>query len=72
MRRNAGIGAEHDGHTVCVSFGKGGLDIADTHGRLEVGKQADIIGVPGDPIADISVLEQIGFVMKGGKVYKQD
>ena len=46
------------------------LGIAETHGRLEAGKQADIIAVSGDPIADISVLEQVGFVMKGGVVYK--
>lgn len=46
------------------------LGIAETHGRLEAGKQADIIAVSGDPIADISILEQVRFVMKGGVVYK--
>ena len=46
------------------------LDIAETHGRLQVGKQADIIAVPGDPLEDISVLERVSFVMKGGEVYK--
>ncbi len=32
---------------------------------------ADIIGVHGDPLRDVSVLEQVAFVMKGGRVYKQ-
>ena len=47
------------------------LDIADTHGSLEAGKQADIIAVPGNPLDDITALERVSFVMKGGKVYKQ-
>ena len=32
---------------------------------------ADIIGVPGDPLADITVTKQVKFVMKDGKVYKR-
>jgi imidazolonepropionase-like amidohydrolase len=46
------------------------LDIGDTHGRIEAGKHADIIAVRGDPLADISLLEDVHFVMKGGQVYK--
>ena len=46
------------------------LDIADTHGSLVAGKQADIIAVPGDPLTDITTLERVNFVMKGGAVYK--
>ena len=46
------------------------LDIADTHGRLQVGKRADIIAVAGDPLEDISLLENVSFVMKGGTIYK--
>lgn len=41
-------------------------------GSLAAGKQADIIAVPGDPLADISVLERVGFVMKGGVVYRDE
>ena len=37
-------------------------------GTIEPGKFADIIAVTGDPLADISVLEKVGFVMKGGVV----
>lgn len=39
-------------------------------GTIEVGKYADIIAVSGDPLADVSVLQSVGFVMKGGVVYK--
>jgi imidazolonepropionase-like amidohydrolase len=41
-------------------------------GTIEVGKLADIIAVPGDPLKDISALEKVDFVMKGGVVYKAD
>jgi imidazolonepropionase-like amidohydrolase len=40
-------------------------------GSLEGGYFADIIAVPGDPLQDISVLQNISFVMKGGVVYKK-
>lgn len=48
------------------------LDIADQLGTLEAGKLADIIAVEGDPLKDIKVLEKVSFVMKEGKVYKND
>jgi imidazolonepropionase-like amidohydrolase len=44
----------------------------DDRGRLLPGLYADVIAVPGDPLADISVTEQVRFVMKGGQVYRQD
>lgn len=47
------------------------LDIADTHGSLVAGKQADIIAVPGNPLQNITQLQRVSFVMKGGTVYKQ-
>ncbi|MGA8762919.1 MAG: amidohydrolase family protein [Candidatus Sulfotelmatobacter sp.] len=40
-------------------------------GSIKPGKFADIIAVAGDPIADIHLLENVQFVMKDGKVYKQ-
>ncbi len=39
-------------------------------GSISVGKFADIVAVTNDPIADITSLEKIQFVMKGGEVYK--
>lgn len=44
----------------------------DKIGTLEVGKEADIIATSGDPLKDITVLERINFVMKAGKIYKND
>jgi imidazolonepropionase-like amidohydrolase len=43
----------------------------DDRGRLENGLLADIIAVPGDPSVDIGVVEDIRFVMKGGRVFYQ-
>jgi imidazolonepropionase-like amidohydrolase len=40
-------------------------------GALEAGYLADIIAVPGDPLQDVGVLQNVGFVMKGGVVYKK-
>ncbi|GAA4994488.1 amidohydrolase family protein [Yinghuangia aomiensis] len=44
------------------------LGVTD-RGRLAEGLFADIIGVPGDPTEDITLTQQVRFVMKGGKVY---
>lgn len=41
-------------------------------GSLEAGKFADIIAVEGDPLKDITVLEQVRFVMKGGTIIRND
>ena len=48
------------------------LGIGDTHGSLTVGKQADIIAVPGDPLQDITNMERVNFVMKGGAIHKHE
>ena len=37
-------------------------------GSLEPGKLADVIAVDGDPLADVSALERVVFVMKGGDI----
>jgi imidazolonepropionase-like amidohydrolase len=40
-------------------------------GSLAAGKLADIVAVPGDPLADIRVMEKPSFVMKNGVIYKE-
>jgi imidazolonepropionase-like amidohydrolase len=44
------------------------IDVAD-RGRLAEGLLADIVGVPGNPLDDITVTQNVKFVMKGGKVF---
>lgn len=48
------------------------LRISDRLGTLEPGKIADIVAVPGDPIADIRLTRSVAFVMKEGVVYKNE
>jgi imidazolonepropionase-like amidohydrolase len=47
------------------------LGQSENFGTIEVGKLADIIAVRGNPIADISELTRVSFVMKNGTIYKQ-
>ena len=44
----------------------------DRIGSLEAGKFADVVAVSGDPITDITELERVKFVMKGGHVFKNE
>jgi len=48
------------------------LGWSDRVGTLELGKWADLVAVAGDPLADIRAVERVGFVMKGGVVYKDE
>jgi imidazolonepropionase-like amidohydrolase len=41
-------------------------------GSLEVGKLADVVAVPGDPLANIRQLESVSFVMKNGVIYREN
>ena len=45
---------------------------SDRVGSVEVGKFADIVAVPGDPLQDITQLQKVGFVMKGGAVVRDE
>jgi len=40
--------------------------------NFDKGKFADIVAVSGDPLKDITELERVGFVMKGGQVIRND
>ena len=55
-----------------ATLGAAELISVDDRGRLEAGLLADIIAVPGDPLTDITVTEDVRFVMKGGQVYRND
>ena len=46
------------------------LGLGDRIGRIEPGMLADIVGVRGDPLEDVRLLEDVHFVMKEGTVYK--
>ena len=48
------------------------LGIPDQAGRIAVGMPADLIAVSGDPLGDVTVLEHVRFVMKGGVVFRAE
>jgi imidazolonepropionase-like amidohydrolase len=48
------------------------LGWSDKVGTVERGKLADLVAVPGDPLKDITATERVGFVMKGGVVYRDE
>ena len=48
------------------------LGWSDKMGTIEAGKWADLVAVSGDPLKDITELQRVKFVMKGGAVYKND
>jgi imidazolonepropionase-like amidohydrolase len=47
------------------------LGITDIAGSISKGKMADIVAVDGDPLTDIKTMQNVTFVMKEGKIYKQ-
>ena len=48
------------------------LGRSKTVGRITPGLFADLVAVPGDPLADVKAMESVGFVMKGGAVVRND
>jgi imidazolonepropionase-like amidohydrolase len=48
------------------------LGLDKSVGTLEAGKEADVVAVPGDVLADVHATEKVTFVMKGGTIYRRD
>ncbi len=48
------------------------LGSAKDTGTIEAGKFADIVAVTGDPLKDITAMEKVVFVMKGGELIKDE
>ena len=48
------------------------LGLGEELGTLEPGRRADIIAVDGDPLSDVTVLKDVDFVMRDGRVYKHE
>jgi imidazolonepropionase-like amidohydrolase len=74
--REFGLMVEWGGMTPMAALNAGTLNGAKLLGwdarvgSLAAGKLADVVAVPGDPLADIHVTERVSFVMKGGVIYK--
>jgi imidazolonepropionase-like amidohydrolase len=48
------------------------LGLAGQVGALEAGQFADVVAVEGNPLEDVTALECVRFVMKDGRVYRND
>lgn len=56
--------------TSATSVNAESLGLADRIGAIAPGMEADLIAVAGDPVQDITALQRVRFVMRGGTVYK--
>jgi imidazolonepropionase-like amidohydrolase len=61
-----------DAITSATSLNAQSLGMADSLGTVAPGKLADLIAVEGDPSHDIEALRRVAFVMKNGRVYRND
>jgi imidazolonepropionase-like amidohydrolase len=59
-----------DAIVAATSLNASALGLGTRIGALAPGLDADLIAVDGDPLTDITALQRVVFVMKGGKVYK--
>jgi imidazolonepropionase-like amidohydrolase len=59
-----------DAITAATSLNAASLGMADRIGRVALGYEADLIAVAGDPSQDITALQRVRFVMRGGAVVK--
>jgi imidazolonepropionase-like amidohydrolase len=48
------------------------FELAKQVGSVEAGKYADLVAVSGDPLADITEMQRVKFVMKGGVVFRNE
>jgi imidazolonepropionase-like amidohydrolase len=48
------------------------LGWSETTGTIEAGKWGDLVAVSGDPLRDITELQKVKFVMKGGAIFKDE
>jgi imidazolonepropionase-like amidohydrolase len=71
-RVQAGGQSPIDAITSATSLGAEAMRLGDQLGTIAPGMQADLIAVQGDPTKDITALRRVMFVMKGGKVYKNE
>jgi imidazolonepropionase-like amidohydrolase len=61
-----------DAITSATSLGAEALHLGEQIGLIAPGYQADLIAVQGDPSKDITALRRVKFVMKGGKIYRNE
>ncbi len=71
LLQDAGLTPAESLRTATVNAAKA-LDRTDTLGTLEPGKYADLIALSANPLDDLSRMAQVGFVMKEGKVVRND
>jgi imidazolonepropionase-like amidohydrolase len=71
-RVQAGKQSPLDAITSATSLGAEALHLGGQIGSIAPGLQADLIAVQGDPTKDITALRRVMFVMKGGRVYKNE
>jgi imidazolonepropionase-like amidohydrolase len=69
--KRAGVSAARAIHSGTIINAEA-MGWADRIGSLEKGKYADVVAVTGDPLADITELQRVKFVMKGGRVFRDD
>ena len=61
-----------DAITAVTSLNAESLGMGDRIGSIAPGMEADLVAVAGDPVQDITALQRVRFVMRGGNVYKNE